>query len=359
MRRLLPIVFVLAALPTGAVAQQAECDGAFHLVHSMEQGALHDLDMSGPGDGWAVGTTGFAPIVVRFNEQSFERFVLEHDHREASLISVEALAPDDVFAVGHSYSQDEIASTYIVHWDGSTWSEMDVPTPGRQSFLFSIDGGSRDDLWAVGSWDGRDWESHTLVLHYDGESWARVPAPSPGRNPALYDVDASISSDPWAVGARNVRPGPLLHWDGAGWTAVRPDVDLYRFEQFRAVAVPDVQNVWVVGESRRRPLILRGSGGEWKRTAFPNLRGPHVGFLDVLASGDRAWTAGYRVAGDQPHPLVAQWNGEWRVVPFEAGRYGEVTDLEAEDATTLWALGEDMRISDYESTELIERRCES
>ena len=101
----------------------------------------------------------------------------------------------------------QMYSGTIMHYDGSTWSEMDSGTPG---WLKGVWGSSSSDVFAVGSMVG--YYRTDTIIHYDGANWT----PMLDSNTAwrLYDVWGSSSSDVYAVGD----DGTILHYDGSTWS---------------------------------------------------------------------------------------------------------------------------------------------
>jgi hypothetical protein len=72
---------------------------------------------------------------------------------------------------------------------------------------------SASDAWAAG-YDG----NNTLILHWDGSSWTDVPAPSPGDEPEFLGVAATSAHSAWAVGLSGGDHTLIAHWDGTTWT---------------------------------------------------------------------------------------------------------------------------------------------
>jgi hypothetical protein len=91
---------------------------------------------------------------------------------------------------------------------------------------------SPTDVWAVGYQRAANGGTKTLIVHWDGTSWTQVPAPDsrpriigPPTNPpdfVLNGVGADSASDVWAVGYHQTAVGNrftlILHWDGTAWT---------------------------------------------------------------------------------------------------------------------------------------------
>ena len=96
----------------------------------------------------------------------------------------------------------------IVHFDGKSWTPMEVPV---ESDLLAIWGASGTDVFAVGD--------AGVILHYDGASWTSMPSPT---SELLVAVWGAQGSDVFALG----NEGAILHYDGVNW-AIRDDLDGY------------------------------------------------------------------------------------------------------------------------------------
>ncbi len=169
-------------------------------------------------------------------------------HERAAFLSVAGSAADDVWVAG---AQDQPAGPgTLLHYDGSSWSSVDVPAlhdlwwlhafddgtlyaAGAGATVLRIDGDtitrestpvffgntvygvwgtSPDDAWAVGGFAGRDG----FAWHTEGDDWSPVPLPDDlplsdrGEPPPLFKVWGRSSDDVWMVGGL----GTVLHWDG-------------------------------------------------------------------------------------------------------------------------------------------------
>jgi hypothetical protein len=169
-----------------------------------------------------------------------------HEDLPGALLSVWGTAADDVWAAGAVPAPGE--SPTVLHFDGSSWTQLDtgtrtnlwwvygfdggpvyfggeggtilrrdgsgdfvrMNTPG-QGAVFGIWGSSPTDLWAVGGEPGG--ANGAFAWRLQGDEW--VPAPgfpeSVSANAALWKVFGRGSSDVWMVGTN----GTLLYWDGA------------------------------------------------------------------------------------------------------------------------------------------------
>lgn len=97
-----------------------------------------------------------------------------------------------------------------LRWDGASFTVQETPTTED---LWGVWGASPDDLWAVG---GSGFaESEAVIVHWDGSAWTQVELPPLERDSrGLFKVWGTGADDVYAVG----HLGLVLHWDGATWT---------------------------------------------------------------------------------------------------------------------------------------------
>jgi PKD repeat protein len=206
-------------------------------------------------DAWAVGyRAGGLPefqatsvtLAAHWNGTSWTAVPTPNvSNRSHRLEDVVAIAPDDVWAVGHSRNLTELYRTLILHWDGTQWSVTPSPNLPGENFLYGVSGTSARDVWAVGwAWDGI--ASRQIFLHWDGFSWSQVEGPG-GPTACVGctgDVLAMGPDDVWAVGST------LGHWDGTGWTLVpNPEVPGAIGIAMRSLARIGSCDAWSVGSS--------------------------------------------------------------------------------------------------------------
>ena len=135
---------------------------------------------------------------------------------ENNLISVAAISADDVWAVGSyriSEGGMELDRATAQHWNGTAWALVTVPQLQDASYLYGISAVSSDDIWAVGgSSPANPPMASTLIIHWDGSSWTQVTSPNPGsQDNTLYSVSAMASDAAWAVGTK-VTGTLVLFW---------------------------------------------------------------------------------------------------------------------------------------------------
>ncbi|MGZ5354566.1 MAG: hypothetical protein ACXWDS_06675, partial [Actinomycetota bacterium] len=217
---------------------------------------LRAVDAAEPNDVWAVGRTasgfGDRPLVLRYDGTAWTEVELPAE-ATGILTGVAAIASNDVWVVG--FSGDPAASlerSVVLHWDGQIWSVVD---PGRavgtgRSALLGIEAIAPDDVWAVGS-----LHNGPLMIHFDGDAWSRSDTEVRGVTNAIAPV---TPDDAWAAGS------PIQRFDGSTWSdvaQVRSDGVLYGVA---AVGPNDVWAVGArpVGEGSKA-LVMRFDGSRW------------------------------------------------------------------------------------------------
>ncbi|MEP6776521.1 MAG: hypothetical protein ABJA50_13075, partial [Chloroflexota bacterium] len=210
-------------------------------------GAINAIDGKSSKDLWAVGNTpqsqvGGQPIIIHWDGVTWRDYSPQ-DGAGGAVKDVVASAADNVWMVGDS----------TWHWDGKTLSQ--AQSQGGAGIFAS----SANDIWAVGS-QGNSASS----AHWDGTSWQQVAVPSPGRFVRLNSVTALAANDVWAAGDYD-RQALIMHWDGSVWQAMPNPVSGFSSSLDRVVAVNGT--LWALGSRAmsadnwvRSKALLRYSG---------------------------------------------------------------------------------------------------
>lgn len=226
--------------------------------------ALYGIASVSPTDAWAVGSAAGAESGAVVQHWDGTRWTAT-DHpgaqvANAVLLDVTATAADDVWAVGNVGNGSTEDVPLVEHWDGTSWTAVDLPElpPGvALGSLTSVSGSGPDDVWVSGFQGAGQWSGRALPLlgHWDGESWRWVDLPDTG--PAvLTGVYTAGPADVWAVVNRpGGDPGELLRWDGeeatlSAWPG-RQEYGLHYFANDIDGTGPD--DVWAVGSATRSP----------------------------------------------------------------------------------------------------------
>lgn len=197
---------------------------------------LDGVDHSPNGDVWAVGSvyTGYPtdnnPLVMRWRNGSWDyvnkiRFGLSHVYpyaeRGGAAYDVACISENDVWVVGYAsgHGDDALMIPMAAHWNGSGWTEFDVPWFGnRYNLIQNCSASGPDDIWAVGSYRNYAQDYHAFMVHWDGTQWSHVPTPIEGMSgDSLWDVAALAPDDAWAVGSIPAG-GVIMHWNGTQWS---------------------------------------------------------------------------------------------------------------------------------------------
>ena len=154
--------------------------------------------------------------------------------------AVRADAANDVWAVGPYDVKHGITTDIIYHWNGVQLIGQSIVTLERSTFLNALAISSPTDIWAVGG------QSHSqqgsvgaLILHYNGSSWTEVKHPPSPAGP-LTSVVAVGSNDVWAAGATY-----LAHWNGLVWKFILPSPGSAVTEVSQ---IPGIDAMWEIGE---------------------------------------------------------------------------------------------------------------
>jgi hypothetical protein len=269
-----------------------------------------------------------------------------------------------VWAVGYSATnppESSVSSTLIERWDGTAWTVVPSPNPTPRlsgggpvsNELRGIAAVAADDVWAVGqSFDYG--ASKTLVLHWDGTTWTPVAAPSPGRYSALRSISAVSGSDIWAVGyqyLRGVQVTLVEHWDGTSWKVVTSPNDGPYVQELQRVRAVSANDVWAVGYHLAVfgfSEVFQTSIWHWNGTAWAVVPSPDVNQLNNYlfsvdgASASDAWAVGFWDTGFELRTMVQHWDGQaWSIVesPNRSDYIDELADVAALTADDMWAVG--------------------
>ncbi|MBE7162585.1 MAG: hypothetical protein INR72_15205 [Williamsia herbipolensis] len=289
---------------------------------------LNGIDADSPADVWAVGTTGsyydrpVVPFALHRDGDSWTRTLLPRGASPTSYSGISVVAPDDVWAVGSvNDPATETSAPIVAHWDGTAWTEVDVPDIGNTG-LSAVSMSSATDGWAV-PYESTGGHARRKLLDWNGTTWSVITAPaligtSDERDAGLSSVDTISPTDAWA----GTYGGPqLLHWNGTAWKSV--DFGFTADSEVSAVASAGPDDVWAAGtrcpaREACSSLFVHWNGTAWK--SFPAPSPDHAGRVTALAvdSAKDAWAvAGYEDDGEyfQDHIQLMHWDGtSWATV---------------------------------------------
>lgn len=255
-----------------------------------------------------------------------------------------AVASNDIWAVGMRTAGNDHHRYFILHWDGSSWSESKPPHPTKGT-LFGIYALNAHDAWAVGySGIGYTNAMKMFVLHWDGSAWSVAPAPEGDlQYPALTDVIAFGTDDIWAVGREGYYHSLVAHWDGKSWNTTLYDEP----SGLNALDAASPNKMWAV--SSRQYLgdhdlvkTLEWSGTTWSPHAVPAVGSANYTFGGVHAStANDVWAVGTT----EGKTLIEHWDGSaWKIFdsPTLNRRTGSLTSVDGASANDVWAVGDEI-----------------
>ena len=155
--------------------------------------SLRSLTTNGT-DVWALASasigSNFVFYLLRFDgtQWSITPRITEPTNHFWLTGSVSTTGPTNAWVAVTDEDQNAETSALALHWDGSVWREVPMPTSGVAQTLTGIATRSATDAWAVGTSTGSDNAYRPAVYHYDGRTWARAAFPITSPYSAASDV---------------------------------------------------------------------------------------------------------------------------------------------------------------------------
>lgn len=262
----------------------------------------------------------------------------------SALVGVYCTAPASCWAVGTYNPSPTVGLNEMLHWNGSRWVRIAVPSPagtrgGDVSLLQSIRCARTRDCWAVGVYQRKLGAIFGQALHWNGTKWISVPVPQAGGHASgsltvLDDVACPSVTNCWAVGdfgnqgAHTVARNQALHWNGRKWALARPpqpagtavdDINVIR--SIRCTSSANCLAVGIDGTLGGRDIVvnqaLRWNGRKWSTVSVvsPGGTGTSGDFSELnglaCSSARNCWAAGtYSPDGSMTRfSQMLHWNG--------------------------------------------------
>jgi hypothetical protein len=285
-------------------------DGSFwHRVDSADsEGApagntLVGVSGTSPSDVWAVGDWWISgphhSLTEHWNGSALTVVPTPDSAYGESLSAVSARRANDAWAVGTGYQPGIDYGGVALHWDGQTWSRVDVPVPAgcwSRMQLFGVAALGRQRVLAVGSCKTGDLQPlRALMLRWDGTSWHDIRPGLPLQS-ELYGISSDAPGEIWTVGrvyGDGIDRLLLLHYDGTAWRRVRPGLFGYDGIQPHAISVFD-GHVLVAGSRTSRTLGFGPFAASYDGVRWTRETPAQTGNLFAVAQSPSgtAWAAG-------------------------------------------------------------------
>jgi hypothetical protein len=239
-----------------------------------------------------------------------------NDYRDHdSLTAVTAVSQQDAWAGGLANSAGSHA--FLQHWDGRTWSRVNLPAAVRKISYGQISGlaaSSASNVWAFIS-------GHpAAVARFNGTSW-QVMREWPGEGFSITGATFG-PRDVWMFGGIGPQTAGTWHYDGRRWS--KPKMPLTAFGISRVSA----RDEWAIGErltgrGEYAGGVERWNGHSWRTVPTGGLvpadtatRSTALG--QIFAQSRRSvWVTGTTYTGGFRHlrSFVLHWNGRkwWRL----------------------------------------------
>lgn len=210
--------------------------------------------------GWLASNDG---LLYSYNGTSWIAEESPIEHPAVNMYDLKMFGTDEGWACGWGTS-----ATKMIHWDGTSWSEITYPPSTSCQELSIVDD---EDIWTVG-YDGD-------IAHYDGTSWVTVTSPV---SLTLFAIDMVSENDGWAVGERGV----ILKYDGTDWAAVTSPTTQHLY----SIDMISTNEGWAGGMD-----LLYYDGESWETVADPVSFGEFTWISDIdMISSTEGWAVGQK-----------------------------------------------------------------
>ena len=339
---------------------------------------LAAVSAASSADAWLVGAkplpspSGRRPLAWHWDGHRWTDVAVTIADQRSAFTAVTTVSADDAWAVGVTSDNgaDQYGRPLVMHWNGRAWRPAAMPGVAS-GVLYGVDAVGPDDVWAVGG-TGTGYRMRApLVEHWNGTRWTRVPLPELGAGAgALVTVDAVAANDVWIANAPSggSTRSVVLHWDGVRLVRL-PDPFGAR-DPAASITAVSATDAWAVGSyvdhprcanAHTLPLAAHWDGRRWARVA-PALAGTDtalggvttIGAGDVLAVGTtatfhyspdacHAGSGGFGISGSLPRLVLERWNGtRWAIVPGPVRElFTGIPSLAPDGAGGAWIVGSD------------------
>jgi hypothetical protein len=173
-------------------------------------GGFNSVAATGPKAAWAADDLSTDQI-YRWNGTVWKPTRLPLSNVYINDVAV--ISDDQVMADGFGFISPGPESFL---WTGSSWRAVPVPS-AYTTTLYHVCAASSGGAWVVGFYSNNDNNTETFISHWNGKAWHQVNSPNPVGGGELLACSATSQRNAWAVGS--TKSGTLiLHWNGKTWS---------------------------------------------------------------------------------------------------------------------------------------------
>lgn len=210
-------------------------------------------------DMWVVGTITRSdpvdnlPLVMRRHNNAWDmvstpalrpQTFFPYGPRGGFAEDVAGVSDNDIWVVGSAAGWGDGTLTSIpmaLHWDGATWTDVEVPAVGDRSHtLTAVSASASNNVWAIGMWRDLSNSFKSLIMRWNGTSWQRIANLGEGLGGGTTGaVVAFAPNDVWVSGLFHNASVRLMHWNGTDWDIPSPTIP-GMITSFAAIAPNDI-----------------------------------------------------------------------------------------------------------------------
>jgi len=176
-------------------------------------------------DAWAMGTSYHyhviddADLILHWNGTTWTRV---RDGEYIGIMNVAAVSAQNAWAVGTGFEPHVGVGRGVrmIHWNGKTWQPQPGLSMARGIQLTAVGASSASNVWAAGSAWGIDHRgaAGVLVLHWNGSHWSQQQIPGLPGSSNLRGLSVISASDVWAAGDLKGLTPEIFRWNGTTWS---------------------------------------------------------------------------------------------------------------------------------------------
>lgn len=234
---------------------------------------LNAVSASSDSDVWAIGgvynstnSTSSQHLLVHWDGSHWSTPQLPAAFQNGTIMTVKALAPNDVWIAGSTAPNLQNTSQgkpLIAYWNGQNWTV--TPLPGKLSSITGVFSNltalSASDIWVVGG-SGDGFNASTVILRWNGSQWTQMATPTTvNARVFLKTLVANGATSVWALGSiynNDTNASQLLieHWNGQNWSiALQQSAQAQDGGKSLSGITFSGAKIWVIGDTYKSSTV--------------------------------------------------------------------------------------------------------